>query len=419
MKLHATRRRTGAALCAIALSATTLAACSSDSSGSNGGSEGAGERGPITFAMGRNDTDKLTPIIDAWNAEHPDEQVTLKELAGEADDQRDTLVQSLQAGNSDYDVMALDVVWTADFAANQWLEPLEGDFEVDTSKLLQSTVESATYNDTLYALPQNTNGQLLFRNTELADKAPEKFDDIASACEALKDDASCLTTQLKQYEGLTVNTAGFIEGWGGSILDDEGNVAVDSDEAKEGLQALVDAYEDGTISKDSTATTEEETNLAFTEGKTAFAINWPYMYTNAEEAGVKFEVQPLVGKDGVGVSTLGGYNNGININSEHKATALDFMKFIINEENQKSFAEASFPPVLASIYDDDSLVEEFPYLPALKESLENAAPRPVSPFYTAISKAVQDNAYAALTAGKSVDDAMKDMKAAIEAASQG
>ena len=253
----------------------------------------------------------------------------------------------------------------------------------------------------------------------MADKAPEKFDDIASACEALKDDASCLTTQLKLYEGLTVNTAGFIEGWGGSILDDEGNVAVDSDEAKEGLQALVDAYEDGTISKDSTATTEEETNLAFTEGKTAFAINWPYMYTNAEEAGVKFEVQPLVGKDGVGVSTLGGYNNGININSEHKATALDFMKFIINEENQKSFAEASFPPVLASIYDDDSLVEEFPYLPALKESLENAAPRPVSPFYTAISKAVQDNAYAALTAGKSVDDAMKDMKAAIEAASQG
>ena len=315
--------------------------------------------------------------------------------------------------------MALDVVWTADFAANQWLAPLTGDLEVDTSGLLEPTVESATYNDTLYALPQNTNGQLLFRNTELADKAPEKFEDIASACEAIKDDSSCLTTQLKQYEGLTVNTAGFIEGWGGSILDDEGNVTVDSDKSKEGLQALVDAYEDGTISKDSTAATEEETNLAFTEGKTAFAINWPYMYTNAEEKGVKFEVQPLVGKDGVGVSTLGGYNNGININSEHKATALDFMKFIINEENQKSFAEASFPPVLASIYDDESLVEEFPYLPALKESLENAAPRPVSPFYTAISKAVQDNAYAALTAGKSVDDATKDMKAAIEAAAQG
>lgn len=413
-----------------AVAALALSACSSDSStdsASDNGEDAAASddsssegRGPITFAMGKNDTDKLIPIIEKWNEEHPDEEVTLSELAGEADAQRETLVQSLQAGNSDYDVMALDVIWTADFAANQWLAPLEGDLEVDTSELLEATVESATYNNTLYALPQNTNGQLLFRNTELAPDEVSTFDELASACEALEDGTACLTTQLKQYEGLTVNTIGFMEGWGGKVLDEDGNVTVDSDEAKAGLQALVDAYEDGTISRESTAATEEETNLTFTEGDSAFAINWPYMYTNAEEAEAtagKVEVQPLVGKDGVGVSTLGGYNNGININSENKATARDFIEFVINEENQTSFAEASFPPVLASIYDDESLIEQFPYLPALKESLENASPRPVSPFYPAISKAIQDNAYAALTDGKSVDDATADMKTAIESAS--
>lgn len=413
-----------------AVAALALSACSSDSStdsASDNGEDAAASddsssegRGPITFAMGKNDTDKLIPIVEKWNEEHPDEEVTLSELAGEADAQRETLVQSLQAGNSDYDVMALDVIWTADFAANQWLAPLEGDLEVDTSELLEATVESATYNDTLYALPQNTNGQLLFRNTELAPDEVSTFDELASACEALEDGTACLTTQLKQYEGLTVNTIGFMEGWGGKVLDEDGNVTVDSDEAKAGLQALVDAYEDGTISRESTAATEEETNLTFTEGDSAFAINWPYMYTNAEEAEAtagKVEVQPLVGKDGVGVSTLGGYNNGINVNSENKATARDFIEFVINEENQTSFAEASFPPVLASIYDDESLIEQFPYLPALKESLENASPRPVSPFYPAISKAIQDNAYAALTDGKSVDDATADMKTAIESAS--
>ena len=413
-----------------AVTALALSACSSDSStdsASDNGEDAAASddsssegRGPITFAMGKNDTDKLIPIIEKWNEEHPDEEVTLSELAGEADAQRETLVQSLQAGNSDYDVMALDVIWTADFAANQWLAPLEGDLEVDTSELLEATVESATYNDTLYALPQNTNGQLLFRNTELAPDEVSTFDELASACEALEDGTACLTTQLKQYEGLTVNTIGFMEGWGGKVLDEDGNVTVDSDEAKAGLQALVDAYEDGTISRESTAATEEETNLTFTEGDSAFAINWPYMYTNAEEAEAtagKVEVQPLVGKDGVGVSTLGGYNNGINVNYENKATARDFIEFVINEENQTSFAEASFPPVLASIYDDESLIEQFPYLPALKESLENASPRPVSPFYPAISKAIQDNAYAALTDGKSVDDATADMKTAIESAS--
>ena len=416
--------RTGA-IATTATVALVLAGCSSDDSASENGAAGGDDanggdgRGPITFAMGKNDTDKLIPIIEKWNEEHPDEEVTLSELAGEADAQRETLVQSLQSGNADYDVMALDVTWTAEFAANQWLQPLTDDFETDTSSLLDSTVESATYNDTLYALPQNTNGQLLFRNTDLVDEAPETFDDIRSACEALEEDTDCLTMTLKQYEGLALNTAGFMEGWGGSVLDDDGNVTVDSEESKEGLRAMVDAYEDGTISADSTAATEEETNMTFTEGDTAFAVNWPYMFANSEDAGLNFEVQPLVGKDGVGVSTLGGYNNGININSENKATALEFMEFIINEENQKSFAEASFPPVLASIYDDESLVEQHPYLPALKESLENAAPRPVSPFYAAISKAIQDNAYAALTDGKSVDDATTDMKAAIESASQG
>ena len=415
-------RTTGATLCAIALAGAALTGCSSDNEAADtnkdsgtSASEGGAERGPITFAMGRNDTDKLKPIIEKWNEAHPDEQVTLSELAGEADDQRDTLVQSLQAGNADYDVMALDVVWTADFAANQWLEPLEGDYAIDTSGLLQSTVDSATYGGKLYALPQNTNGQLLFRNVDKVPSAPDTFDDVIAACKEVEGD--CLTTQLKQYEGLTVNTLGFINGWGGRVLDDAGEPTVESDAAKAGLQALVDAYNDGVIAKSSTAATEEETNLAFTEGNTALAINWPYMYTNAQEAGVNFEVQPLVGKDGVGVSTLGGYNNGINVNSKHKQTAKDFIEFIINEENQLSFAEASFPPVLASIYDDAELVAKHPYLPALKVSLENAQPRPVSPFYPAISKAIQDNAYAALTAGKSVDDATADMAAAIKQAS--
>ncbi|QGU03903.1 ABC transporter substrate-binding protein [Corynebacterium comes] len=430
------KRRPVRSLAAVAIISTlTLAGCADsgdDTAGTatqtetetrtTGAATGEGDRGPITFAMGKNDTDKIIPIIEKWNAENPDEKVTLRELAGEADAQRETLVQSLQAGNSDYDVMALDVIWTADFAANQWLAPLEDELEVDTSGLLEATVDSATYNGTLYALPQNTNGQLLYRNTEIIPEAPENWADLEASCaDAEAADVDCLTLQLKQYEGLTVNTVGFMEGWGGSVLDEDGNVTVDSDEAKAGLQALVDGYENGTIASASTSATEEETNLAFVEGDTAYAINWPYMFTNAEgetsQVAGNFEVQPLVGEDGVGVSTLGGYNNGININSENKATARDFIEFIINEENQTSFAELSFPPVLASIYDDEALVEKYPYLPALKTSLENAAPRPVSPFYPAISKAIQDNAYAALTEGKSVDDATADMKAAIENAS--
>ena len=172
MKLYYTRKAATALAASALIAGIALAGCSSGGSSSNGGDNNT-DHGPITFAMGKNDTDKIKPVIEKWNQEHPDEKVTLKELAGEADAQRETLVQALQAKSSDYDVMALDVIWTADFAANQWLTPLTGDLKVDTDKLLPATVKSATYKDTLYAVPQNTNGQLLFRNTELAPNAPK------------------------------------------------------------------------------------------------------------------------------------------------------------------------------------------------------------------------------------------------------
>ncbi|MEL4161404.1 ABC transporter substrate-binding protein [Corynebacterium bovis] len=407
-----------AAVTAVAAGAA-LAACSEQTASPAGDPAAATSRGPITFAMGKNDTDKLTPIIDAWNAAHPDEKVTLRELAGEADSQRDSLVQTLQSGSSDVDVMALDVVWTAQFAANGWLTPLTGDLAVDTSAMLDAPVESATYRDTLYALPQNTNGQLLYRDTRAVPEAPKNWDDLKQACAAVRDrKQDCLTMQLKQYEGLTISTVDAMYGWGGGLLDDNQKPQVTKPESRAGLTALVDAYRDGTISSASTGTTEEETNLAFTQGQTAMAVNWPYMWTNARKDGSAVKdsvaVSPIVGKDGTGVSTLGGYNNGINVNSKHKATALDFMKFIVSPENQRSFAEASFPPVLASVYDDPALQKDQPYLPALKKSLENARPRPASPRYDEVSKAVQDNAYAAITGGKNVDKATEDMKTAIE-----
>ncbi|MCU9518796.1 ABC transporter substrate-binding protein [Corynebacterium sp. ES2794-CONJ1] len=417
--------RIGAFLTALGVAGSLgLAGCSDETTTTNSAAPTpatAGARGPITYALGKLDTELLAPIVDKWNQAHPDEQVTMKELAGEAGDQRDFLVQNLQAGSDDIDVMALDVIWTAEFAANQWIAPLEGDLAVDTSKLLKPTVDSATYLGTLYAMPQNTNGQLLFRNTKIVPTAPKNFAELTDSCELARDkNVECLTLQLKQYEGLTVNAAGFIEGWGGHILNEDGSPAVATDEAKAGMQALVDAYKDGVIAKNSTSTTEQETHLGFLAGETAYAINWPYMYDMAQDndstvAG-RVEVQPLVGKSGVGVSTLGGLNNGINVNSKHKETAKDFIEFITSAENQSYFAEKSFPPVLASIYDDADLIAKYPYLPALKISLENAVPRPASPFYPAISKAIQDNAYAALMDGKSVDDAARDMEAAIRAA---
>jgi multiple sugar transport system substrate-binding protein len=118
-----------------------------------------------------------------------------------------------------------------------------------------------------------------------------------------------------------------------------------------------------------------------------------------------------------GASSLGGHNAGISAYSDHKATAVDFLKFLETEETQKWFVtQGSNAPALAALYDDPGMIKEQPYLPTLKTSILNAVPRPVTPFYPAVTKAVQDNAYAAIKGDKPVEQALTDMQAAITAA---
>ncbi|OZC88822.1 ABC transporter substrate-binding protein [Rhodococcus sp. 06-412-2C] len=418
---------TKVAVVATAATLLTLTGCSSDSgtSGDSGAaSENADGRGPITYVEGQDTTETgvVQQIVSEWNSSHPDEQVTFKEQSADADQAHDDFVQQLQAQQSDYDVMALDVVWTAEFAAKGWLVPLEGEFALDNAGVLPATVASATYNGKQYAAPKNTNGGLLYYRSDLLPEAPTTWAELTEDCQVARDNnIDCYAGQFAPYEGLTANASEIINAHGGSIVAEDGKTpTVNSPEAKAGLQTLVTAFETGVIPAQDTTFKESDSQQAFQDGKTLFLRNWPYVYGTAAEEGSavvgKYAVAPLPGVTGVGTSTLGGYNAAISAYSENKATAADFLRFMQGEKAQRIIAEGALPPVLSSLYDDPALIAAMPYLPALKASIENAVPRPVTPFYPAVSKAVQDNVSAAIKGEKSVDQAITDMQAGIETA---
>ncbi len=85
-------------------------------------------------------------------------------------------------------------------------------------------------------------------------------------------------------------------------------------------------------------------------------------------------------------------------------------------QSQTYYAEVGGAPVLAEVYDDPAILEQFPYFATLKEALESAKPRPSSPYYSNVSKAISDNSYAAIRNEKSVEQALADIKAGIETA---
>ncbi len=419
--------------------AALLSACGSKS-GSGAASAPSGAtgdqftgKGPITFAMGKDTTGKLQTLLDGWNKDHPDEKVTLTELSESADDQRSSMIQNFQVKSDAYTVVAIDPIWTAEFASQQWILPLPAD--TDMSAYLKSSVDSATYFKKIYGIPFVTNAELLFYRKDLLEAAgvavPTTWAQMWAAWDKVKDSPaakgmSAYAGQLAKYEGLTVNFASAVYSAGGTLFDENGKPTADSAGAKTGLQALVDGFAKGYIPKEALTYKEEESRQAFQDGKVMFLQNWPYVYAKAvatdgsSKVAGKFGVAPIAGiGSGTGTTVLGGYNLGISAYAKNKATALAFAKYMATEKVQKEWAiSGSRAPALASLYEDADLIRQMPYTPTLKKALDNAATRPKVHNYGDVTLAIQNAVYPALSGKTGVDATLSGLQSKLEALSK-
>jgi multiple sugar transport system substrate-binding protein len=394
-------------------------------SGDNGSSGGALEgRGPITFATGKDTSGNLTNQVAAWNSQHPDEKVTVRELPESADAQRESMIQNAQNKSDAFSVLNLDVVWTAEFAANRWVQELPEDKFPDLGKLIPATLQTAKYRDKLYAVPVTSDGGLLYYRKDLLEKVgaqpPKTWAEMVAICQKVQalpesKGMGCYAGQFEKYEGLTVNFSEAIDSAGGKVIDDSGKPVVDSPEAVKGLENLVNGFKTGVIPQAAITYKEEEGRRAFQEGKLLFHRNWPYVYAKAAEPGSKiigkYAVTPLPGLNGPGVSTLGGHNYAISAFAKNKATAVDFINFMSSEARQRANVEkTSQAPTWASLYDDPALAKQFPYLAPLKASIETARSRPKVVRYGDVTTAIQEAAYDALTNKKPPQQALTDLQ---------
>ena len=424
-----TTRRVLAAAATLGALLITAACSSTPTPGATTGAAGVNwdERGPITYAQGKDTAGVWKGVLDQWNTAHPNEQVTFVELSPEADQQRADMIKRGQAKSGEFSVMSVDLVWTSEFAANGWLQELPAD-KFPTTGMLASAVDSSTYFGKLYAYPQGSDGAMLYYRKDLLDKAglqaPKTWDEMQAACDKVLPDQkgmSCYAGQHQKYEGLTCNIAEAVNSAGGEFITADGKPAVNTPEAIAGLTWMVDGFKSGMIPADAITWKEEEGRQAFQDGKLLFHRNWPYVWNLAQKDDGsskvvgKFAVSPLPGKNGPGVSTLGGHNIGISAFTKNKGTAADFLKFIASEEIQRIFLEkGSLAPILESLYADADLNKQFPYLSTLGESIKTAKPRPKAVRYGDVTLAIQDSTYAALQGQKTPEAAFGELQTKLE-----
>ncbi len=276
------------------------------------------------------------------------------------------------------------------------------------------------YGGKLYGVPYTSNAGLLYYRKDILDKAgkkpPKTWAELRQLAKTVapKYGLEGYAGQFLTYEGLTVNFAEAVQSAGGAILTDDGTrVAVNSPQARQGLDFLVRGFREGWIPKRSLTFKEEESRKEFQDGRLLFLRNWPYVYKLASRPGSKvrnkFGVTLLPGQSGPGSSSLGGANLAVSAYSRHQKTAIAFIKYFTSLENEREVLTKGFPPVWARLYDDPALIRRFPYLPVLKQSILSAKPRPVSPNYNQVSLAISNAVSGALSLRQTPDAAISQM----------
>ena len=363
--------------------------------------------GPVTLATGKDTTGYLQKVLTDWNTAHPHEPATLVQLPEDADEVHAEMVDELRSGGSQFDVLNLDVVWTAEFAAQGWIAALdEQQFALD--RFLPPVLAASRYTGRLYSVPYVTNAAMLYYRSDILTAAgqlpPTTWAELArqSATLAPAHRIDGYAGQLWPYEGLTVNALEAIRSAGGDLLDPSGRVVVDSPQARTGLDFLAGGLRDGWIPQAALGYQEEQSRAAFQSGKLLFLRNWPYVYPEAEDgarsavAG-RFGVVALPGPHGPGSEVLGGSCLAVCRYSRNQGSARALIRYMTSRQIQsRVLTEGGLPPVWADLYQDPELVARFPYLPVLRRAVLVAGTRPAIPQYQQLSLAFSESAYEVL-----------------------
>ena len=389
---------TGAALGLLILSGHTLA-CSSQEATTR-----------LTFsgsALGP-EADVVRRQLARFAERHPEVRVELQVTPDSADQRHQLFVQWLNAHASTPDVLQLDVIWIAEFAAAGWILPLDG-FEPGIDDFLPASVATARWRGALYAIPWFVDVGMLYWRTDLLDRAPRSLDELRQDALRVRDAKSArfgLVWQGARYEGLVTVFLEHLAAFGGGILDARGRVIVDDPAAIRALTFMANAVNvDRVVPSSALTWQEEQVRFAFQNGEAAFMRNWPYAWALVQDesrsrVARRVAVAPFpAGEGGQPAAALGGAQLAINARSAHPMLASELVAFLTAPDQmlERARLTAQLPP-RRSLYDNTELVAALPMpLEQVRPILEAAVARPATPVYSELSEVLQVWIHRALT----------------------
>jgi multiple sugar transport system substrate-binding protein len=338
--------------------------------------------------------------------------ITTSLLPNSATAQREQLVRRLAAKDDSIDLMSIDPPFVPEFAEAKFLLDIPQDRAQEfTDGVVEPAVQSATWRDQLVGIPFWANTQLLWYRKSVAQEAGLDISQPVTwqlIIDAAKQTGTTVGVQANRYEGYTVWINALTEGAGVSILKnpeapvDQLQLGLNEPGAEEAAAVIKNLVDAGVAGPSVSTAGEEEARALFQGDSGGFMVNWPYIWQAANgeaEAGtldqsvvddIGWTVYPETVAGDPAAPPFGGIILGIGAYTQHPDEALDAAACVTSPESKTEYMLSSGNPSAAvESYSDPEVTKAFPMAPVILESLQQAKPRPQTPFYNEVSESLQ------------------------------
>ena len=387
-------RRIAGSIATLALASSLLAACGGD-----------GGKPELVWYI---NPDSGGQAAIAEDCSTDDYTITTQVLPQDASQQRIQLSRRLAAEDPEIDLMSLDPPFTAEFADAGFLAPVPQETlqQLEEQGTFQGALDAATWNDELVVFPFWSNTQVLWYRKSFVEKAgidmsqPVTWDQIIDV--ASENDGE-IGVQANKYEGYVVWINALIESAGGHILEGaEKGVDADLTIQEEPGQVAAGIIEklasSSAAPSDLSVSNEGTAGSTFGSDQGSFLVNWTYIFHNydetapdvADDIGYTRYPQAVEGEESR--PPYGGIGIGVSEYSDDKDLALEAAACLVEPEQQGKNAEMTGNmPASTAGYEYPALQEIYPadLLQLFQDSVNAAAPRTVTPYWSDISGGIQ------------------------------
>ena len=381
------------------------------------------------FTGGQQRPDVMRKIADEYQKKNPNVKVDVEVGGATSEAQQQYLSTVLSSKDSVLDVILIDVIRPAQWAAQGWAEPLDAYLGADKQKILsqylKAYVDADQVNGKLIALPYFADSQFLYYRKDLLEKykraVPRTWDEMIETAKTIQDgeknsNLQGFATAGSPIEG-TVCTY-LVPLWGaGSEITKDGKLNLDTPQARSPFQLYGRMKQAGVLPKNIAEIPTDRIRIDMQAGNMIFGMTWSYVW-NRLENDADSKVKGKIGvttlphdPGGKSATCIGGWQLAVSAFSKNKTEAVKFARWLSSPEVSKMQAiMASHMPVFPSVFKDPDVLKANPWFADALPVVEGARSRPVSAQYPQVSDVIRSNMNAYLAGTKTTDVALNDMK---------